>query len=157
MAEILFESGIIEDDIYAVTKEGKKIKTGVAIYDLEDSKVRISLIKMKDDIKSIENKYTSLINNAESDKSNDDDGFPNNIKTISNLYLDFTNELIEVVDNVFGEGFSQRAIDDSKNPTFLIGVIAEIIFNYEGVSDDRFAKYTNRAQRRAGIKAGEKT
>lgn len=156
MAEIILESGKRYDDISTRNENGEIVKIGVAIYDLEDAQVRANVSRLKDELKTIADKYNPRIETLQTDSTKDEDGYPTNVTPLCDLYVDYVNDMIKSVDYVFGEGFCKRALGDSKNPFMLWEMMGEIIYNYEGVRDDVMAKYTNRAQRRAGAKANKR-
>jgi len=149
MADIrIQEHGFERDEVYNRYDE----KIGVAVYDLDDASVRGNLIALKDELKALGEKYEALALELKKDTSVDEDGFPNNAKPLAELNLQCVNEMIAIIDGVFGDDFCVRAVGNTKNPSVIWEVIAAVMENYGVKAKEEMLKFTNRANRRAGTK-----
>ena len=140
MSRIVIESGVRREEVFAL-QGGEEVKIGVAEYDLEDITVISKLAHLKDDLYKISEEYNPKI-----------DGAGDDLIKLADTTIEYFDKMVEKVDDVFGVNFVKNAIGEARNPFMLWAIVAEIIYNYEGVRDDRMSKYTNRKQRRAGNK-----
>ena len=152
MADIRIQSsGAEHDDVYDQYGE----KMGVAVYDLGDAQVRANIVKMKDELKALGEKYDKLIVDLQKDDRKDEEGMPLSAIPIAETNLDCVNEMVVLIDKVFGKDFCINAVGDTKNPNVLWEVIGAVMENYGVKAKDEMSKYTNRAGRRAAAKASE--
>lgn len=146
MGRIDIQGGLERDEVY--NKFGDQI--GVAVYDLGDAQVRANIVALKDELKSVGDKYETRSKELQEQSGNDEDGFPLNAKPLLDLNIEYVDEMIGLVDDVFGEGFCAHAIGEkNKNPNDLWEVIGAVIQNYGVKAQGEIDKYVNRATRRA--------
>lgn len=153
---LIVESGLHYEPICVKDDEGNEVKIGTAVYDLGDFKVRAELVKMIPLVEEIFNDIEKQVEPYNKDESEDKYGIPNKAVPILELNLTGVEKMIDVMDNVMGKGFCDRASGNSRNPLLIWEILGVVSEAYGITAQKEMERYTNRAQRRAGAKAGDK-
>jgi len=153
MGVIKINAGKIYDDVE--DRNGNKI--GEIAYDLENLETMYSFLGLYDKAIEKSEKLEKISNELRKDNSVTETGKPKFIDEEARLSLEFYNDLIKDFDNVFEEGFCQKATGGSKNPYLLLGVLEHMVKEFKKSQkqrEDEMKKFIpqNREQKRAGNK-----
>lgn len=153
MGVIKVNAGKIYDDVQ--DRNGNKI--GEISYDLEDLDTMYKFLGLYDKAIIKSEELEKISTELRKDNSVTETGKPKFIDEQAKLSLEFYNNLIIDFDNVFEQGFCQKATGGSKNPYLLLGILEHMVKGFKNSQkerDDEMKKFIpqNREQKRAGSK-----